>query len=324
MRLLITIDTEGDNLWGHPRQVETRNSRFLGRFQALCEKYGLLPTYLTDYEMALCPVFHELATDALRRGTAEVGMHLHAWNTPPLEPLTEDDIKYAPYLIEYPERLLRDKVRLMTELLEQRFGVKMTSHRAGRWAFNGIYARCLLELGYEVDCSVVPGVSFREHPGDPKQHGGTDYTGFPREPYYLDLADISRKAAGGLLEAPMTVMDLQPGWAAGVDRLLGGVPRKAWRRFYPVRCWLRPRGGNAREMIRVVQYARAAGLPHVEFMLHSSEFMPGGSPTFPTEASVERLYEDLETLFTETKAFVSGSGLTAFAREWSRQRGDLQ
>jgi hypothetical protein len=27
----------------------------------------------------------------IARGTAEVGMHLHAWNSPPTEPLTADD-----------------------------------------------------------------------------------------------------------------------------------------------------------------------------------------------------------------------------------------
>jgi hypothetical protein len=37
---LITIDTEGDNLWSRPRTITTRNAHSLPRFQALCEKYG--------------------------------------------------------------------------------------------------------------------------------------------------------------------------------------------------------------------------------------------------------------------------------------------
>src|SRR5512144_2975448 len=45
---LITIDTEGDNLWSRPREITTGNARYLPRFQALCEKYGLKPTYLTN------------------------------------------------------------------------------------------------------------------------------------------------------------------------------------------------------------------------------------------------------------------------------------
>lgn len=34
---LITIDTEGDNLWQNHDRIATENTRFLPRFQALCE-----------------------------------------------------------------------------------------------------------------------------------------------------------------------------------------------------------------------------------------------------------------------------------------------
>lgn len=37
---LITIDTEGDNLWQNHDRIATENTRFLPRFQALCEKYA--------------------------------------------------------------------------------------------------------------------------------------------------------------------------------------------------------------------------------------------------------------------------------------------
>src|SRR5688500_3549429 len=106
---LISIDTEGDDAWSRSRQVTTRNALFLPRFQGLCESHGLRPTYLTTYEMARCPDFVAFGRDALRRGAAEVGMHLHAWDSPPLVPLTADDATYHPYAFEYPEGVLRDK-----------------------------------------------------------------------------------------------------------------------------------------------------------------------------------------------------------------------
>ena len=37
---LITIDTEGDNLWACPREITTYNSHYLPRFQQLCERYA--------------------------------------------------------------------------------------------------------------------------------------------------------------------------------------------------------------------------------------------------------------------------------------------
>src|SRR5438552_1378607 len=168
---LITLDTEGDNLWARPREITTRNAAFLWRFQGLCERYELKPTYLTNYEMAQSPNFQEFARDVLRRRTGEIGMHLHAWNSPPLQPLTDDDYRYQPYLIEYPESVIREKVDFLTKLLEDTFGVKMSSHRAGRRGMNEAYARILVEQGYRVDCSVSPHVSWRRIKGNPRGAG---------------------------------------------------------------------------------------------------------------------------------------------------------
>ena len=115
----MTVDTEGDNLWAKPRAVTTRNAEFIPRFQALCQKHGLKPTYLTNWEMANCPAFVEFAQDVLARDVGEIGMHLHAWNSPPIVPLTDDDDRHAPYLIEYPKDQIREKVKVMTAKLEE-------------------------------------------------------------------------------------------------------------------------------------------------------------------------------------------------------------
>nr|BAE19861.1 lipopolysaccahride biosynthesis [Edwardsiella tarda] len=72
---IITIDTEGDNLWQNHDRITTENARYLPRFQQLCEKYGFKPVYLTNYEMASDPVYVEFAQDVIARGCGEVGMH---------------------------------------------------------------------------------------------------------------------------------------------------------------------------------------------------------------------------------------------------------
>ena len=149
---LITVDTEGDNLWNAPATVATENAAYIPRFQDLCEKYGFKPTYLTNYEMATDDRFYEFAADQLKRQTAEIGMHLHAWDSPPL---SENGPQGQAYLIEFPESVMREKIRFMTDLLEQRFQKKMTSHRAGRWGFDHRYARLLAEAGYLVDLSLI-------------------------------------------------------------------------------------------------------------------------------------------------------------------------
>lgn len=165
---IITIDTEGDNLWQNHDRIMTENSRFLPRFQQLCEKYAFKPTWLTNYEMAVDPAYVEFARDVIARDSGEIGMHLHAWNSPPLYDLTGDDWRHKPYLIEYPQDNIREKVIYMTRLLEDSLQVKMRSHRAGRWAFNAFYARLLIEQGYQVDCSVTPRVNWQFSPETPK------------------------------------------------------------------------------------------------------------------------------------------------------------
>lgn len=312
---LITIDTEGDNLWAKPRDIETRNSAYLPRFQSLCEKHGFKPTYLTNYEMAKDGFFVEFAKDTLARGLAEVGMHLHAWNSPPITPLTHDDYTCQPYLIEYPEPVMRDKVRFMTDLLEDAFGMKMLSHRAGRWGMDSRYARLLVEYGYRVDCSVTPHMTWQPHKGDPSKLGGTNYLCYPEHAYFFNLDDLKRPGNSELLELPMTVInDRHPIF----NRLrnsfsYGTFMRKVIDRLFPrtVR-WLMPNGKNVREMQQIVLDAAEMKRPYIELALHSSELMPGGSPIFQTEREIEILYEHLEQLFETIRAHFPGSTLKEY------------
>jgi len=308
---LITIDTEGDNLWrnrsGH---VTTKNAAYLARFQQICEKYRFKPTWLTNYEMAIDLVYIDFARDVIARGQGEVGMHLHAWNSPPAFALTDNDWQHQPYLIEYPREEMRKKVDFMTQLLQETFNVKMLSHRAGRWAFDEYYAELLIEHGYRVDCSVTPGVNWRFSPGAPQGNGGSDYTRFPREAYYLDAADIARPGASPLLEVPMTIRYKHSGL---MNTLKQGYDRLRGKRRTPSVHWLRPTGGNAQQMITLAEKTLADGADYVEFMLHSSEFMPDGSPTFTTEADIDRLYADLEQLFSWLQSRTQGMTLAEYA-----------
>jgi hypothetical protein len=307
---IITIDTEGDNIWTQRCGVaNTRNALFLPRFQDLCEKYGLKPSYLVNHEMAMSGAFCEFARDAQARGHAEVGMHLHAWDSPPLVQLTDADHRHHPFLIDFPIKVMREKIARMTGLLEQRFGRPVRSHRAGRWAFNEAYARLLAERGYCVDCSVTPGVSWQYTQGAPG-HYGTDYTQFPQRPYFLDLSDISKAGSSPLLEVPMTI---RSSWFKRyAPALYSGVTGKVLRRFSRETTWLRPDGENEDDILDVTRWALLQGHPHVEFMLHSSELMPGGSPNFVDAAAVDRVYEHIEMLFAYVARHCVGATLSDY------------
>jgi hypothetical protein len=47
-------------------------------------------------------------------------------------------------------------------------------------------------------------------------------------------------------------------------------------------------------------------------MLHSSELMPGGSPSFRTVSDIERMYGYLEALFEKLSAWCRGMTLAEF------------
>jgi hypothetical protein len=315
---LITIDTEGDDIWSPSRRVTTENARFLPRFQGLCEEYGFKPTYLVNHEMASDDGFASFGRSVVRRGAGEIGLHIHPWNSPPFEGEPRNDVPHV-YLFEVPQDLLREKIEHLTRLLEERFEVRARSHRAGRWGFDERVARLLSDAGYLVDCSVTPGVSWRKHLGAPDGRGGTDYFGFPDAPYFLDLDDIRRSGSSSILEVPVTIRPNHPaalrGWHHAFEtRRLG----RTLRRFLgPPFSWLRPNGKNLEGMLAVVDWALARRAPALEFMLHSSEFMPGGSPTFRTAEQIETLYLHLKRLFERLSTSVRGQTLSEFRSAWT-------
>jgi hypothetical protein len=320
---LITVDTEGDNLWALPNEISTEHARFLPRFQALCEKFALKPTWLVNYEMAECPGFVEFARDLAQRGAGEIGMHLHAWDSPPLAPLTDDDIYHQPYLMEYGKAVMRDKIGFMTDLLEKRFQRKMLSHRAGRWGLNAIYARMLVEHGYLVDCSVTPHISWAEHLGNPNGAGGPDFRNYPEQPYFVDLNQIDRPGDSPLLEVPVSVIETR---YARFDTRMKSMPwwlRRVSRRIMPPILQMVPRDSerNCRYMRAILRNAVDHRRPCVLLATHSSELMPGGSPFFPSAKSIERLYNRLEILFSSVSEAFCGLTLSEFREEISRDRG---
>jgi hypothetical protein len=320
-QFLVTIDTEGDNLWARPRTISTHNSVFLPRFQTLCEAYSLKPTYLTNHEMAVCPAVVEFGRDILRRGTGEIGMHLHAWNSPPIVPLTRDDFEAQPYLVEYPLSVMREKIETLTGVLEDTFGQKMLSHRAGRWAFNGCYAKLLDDCGYAVDCSVTPHMAWSPPRSDPTGEESTDYTGCLERAYYVDLVDVRRAGTSRLLEVPVTIRRRRWPVVDGIRSLRSknSLLQRALNWRFPSTVWLRPNGHNRGDLQWVLAKVVEEDCPFAEFMLHSSELMPGGSPTFHRSADIERLYEDLHCLFEVARDRFQAATLMQFAESSRRE-----
>lgn len=303
---LISIDTEGDNLWkwnvGGP--ITTENARYLLRFQELCEKYGFKPTYLTNYEMASDPFFVGCFKDKAQKNLCEIGMHLHSWNSPPLYdlPVRNDVAAGAPYITEYPPDIIEEKVSFLTDFLENTFESSIITHRSGRWATSSDYFKILDKYGYKIDCSVTPMIDWRNAPGQSPGSFGTDYSASPLQPYIIEGTAI--------LEIPVTVREdhrLRSLKGCGFKKIIKKIS-EAKSGYGPL--WLRPK--NTKENLDNLMYltdiiSKERKTDYLMFMLHSSEFMPGGSPTFRDEDSVEIMYKNLEILFAHISENFAGS-----------------
>ena len=68
-------------------------------------------------------------------------------------------------------------------------------------------------------------------------------------------------------------------------------------------------------MLNIVRKAVLEKRSYVELALHSSDLMPGGSPTFPDERGIESLYQDLEVLFEYSEGSCRSGTLHEFYKE---------
>lgn len=278
---IITVDTEGDDLWSYKEGdiVRTENSLAIPRFQELCEKFQFKPVYLTNYEMINDDRFVTYVKDKVNNNLCEVGIHVHAWNNPPYYEL-EKKYNGNSYLIEYPEDIMRDKFGRTYEMIKNKLGINPVSHRAGRWAMNDIYFKVLKEYNIKIDCSYTPGIDWNGSPGT-TINSGSNYLDVNRHVHCID----------GILEVPMSIRHIHY-----TD--IGSIKNKLKTLLFGKKIWLRPAISSLNEMKRLCQILSTEdNNDYIEFMIHSSELMAGGSPYFKNDAEIDNLYQIMESLF---------------------------
>ena len=182
---IITVDTEGDGLWNwkNGQRIFTQNSKYIPKFQELCEHFNFKPVYLVNYEMAIDDYFISYIKPKALSNKCEIGIHVHAWNTPP-EYYLENKYSGNPYITEYPYDIMEDKIKTTIDLLQSRFEVPIISHRSGRWATNDYLFDILDKYGIKVDCSVTPQLDLSKIPGCSKMCGN-NYSKYSKKPYMI-------------------------------------------------------------------------------------------------------------------------------------------
>jgi hypothetical protein len=301
MKLVVSLDVEADDQWRHGIPVATCNVGYWAPFQALCERYGVVPTYLIASEIVADDKARDLLAGWRSRGVAEVGAHLHPWTTPPFaeSPGSRFNDSLHAFPSELPDDLLREKIATLTGQIRDAFGFSPTAFRAGRYGLDERVAKYLAEQGFLVDSSVTPLVSWRSTPG--MGGGGPDFRRFTVEPFR-----IAGTGDPGLIEIPVTVLQTYRVF----DRFPRLLPAYQW---LPVRAarkvmfrqrlkaqpmWLVPYPWyDADDLALVWRRAEEAGVEVAVMNFHSSELMAGGSPFRPTPSSVRDLYACLDRFF---------------------------
>ena len=285
----ITIDTEGDNLWANPSTITTRNLQHLPKFQSLCEKFNFKPIYLTNWECANDDFFVDFFKEQQNDNKCEIGMHLHAWNNPPIVK-NHKTKNPQPFLIEYDFEIMKDKVSEISKILIDKFDKKLVSHRAGRWAVNSNYLDILADFDYKIDCSYTPYINWSNILSDYK-NAEINYSLITNSTYKHKFGNKTLKLLPTTIIENPDFLKIRKRLPASViiDRLVG--------KFQPKYIWLRPNGKNLKQMIKLVDISISNNFEYIMFILHSSELMESGSPTFPDKKSIRRLYHDLEYLF---------------------------
>ncbi|HUJ09749.1 MAG TPA: hypothetical protein VL171_06960 [Verrucomicrobiae bacterium] len=300
-KLIVTVDTEADNQWALGRPQTLNNLDWLPRFQSLCTRFGFKPTYLCTYEVVQSERFDRLLRPWHEQGLAEIGAHLHPWSNPPYE-MNPPNFDERPYPSELPEEMFARKMEALTQALVAKLRQQPVSYRAGRWGFSHLQIPALLRLGYKVDSSVTPLVSWEHTKGRSK--GGPDFRHAPVEPYFLDASNARTKGDSGLYEVPVTILYTtrmirnREGFREWILQHRHDPLGKTLNTLFPAAPqWLRPSPSMTSAKLKAVcRAATRLGLPVLVMMLHSSELMPGGSPRLPTAESVERLVANLGEL----------------------------
>ena len=293
--LIVSVDTEEDN-WRPCRDgVTVENIRELPRLDTLFRRLGVRATYLTTYQVAI----RDWAAATLRElhaGGAELGAHLHPWNTPPLdEPL----LARNSMLKNLPAELQRRKLERLTATLWEAVGARPLCFRAGRYGIGPDTITALIQCGYQVDTSVTPFVSWQD------VDDGPTFEGAPLDPYCLGGgADVRiPQPSGALLEIPMST-----GYSRSPFSVWGAVHRllaaRALRPLHALglasrlgvvqRILLSPETSSVADMVTLSRRLIDEGHRHLHLFFHSASLCPGLSPFAADRAGVERIYRSID------------------------------
>ena len=273
-RLLLTVDTEECFDWRAGGAWTVPAPDRLLALQAVAERHGVKPLYLTTYPMMTDEAVGGTLASLVSAGRAEAGLHLHAWSTPPGAGPSAGPQSYQHNI----DACAHDaKLDTLIASFRTRFGTDPVAHRAGRYGVSPRVLDALAVRGVRLDLS--PSAAF-----DCTADGGPDFAAMDsrlrlRGEMVVLPASGARRWRRGAFGAP------PPGLASAHELL-------AHKMSWPVR--LSPEGNAAQTMIALAEHLQTMGVTTLVPSLHSSSLEAGATRYAPDAAAAATILERLD------------------------------
>lgn len=287
--LAVSLDVEEEGLFAGSyaiRKPGVTNTARLSRLRPLLER-GVRPTLFCAHSVltdaASCAILARLRDQY----GAEIGAHLHHWNTPPLSleskgadlPNTRASVPAS----AVPAPLMAAKLATLFRVGAEFQSAPLTSFRMGRWDLHRAHWPLLARAGVLCDASVRP-----LHCA-PDPAAGPDHFSAPASPYWVPAE------GGHIFEVPLTVTPLLrplPDVCSALPGRAGGKARAGLKKWGALA--LLPVYHPLWAMQAITRLFVKRGGRVLSLTWHSSEMLPGGAPHIPDAASAERLMRKVE------------------------------
>jgi len=274
-RIYVTLDTEMDNdaHWGkhYPPEYSSVTEGIPQMLRPIWDKYQVHPIYFVSPEVLYDERCVEVLKSEVRKG-AVIGAHLHPEYIHPDriwgKEIENETAKYPCF--DYSQKIEKEKLINLTELIQDKLGIRPYWYRAARFGADNDTIRILKELGYQYDSSVTPKIDWTSK-------GGPDHSKAPLGEYKVSRKSLQEKACiekefSGIIEKPVTIYGKRWG-------ILGRVLPDNWL-FYR---WLRPTHMTYLELKHIVRCMDRDGLKEGVMMFHSMEIMINKTPYVRTK-----------------------------------------
>lgn len=287
-RFSLSVDTEEEFEWSSPL---SRHDHGVSAVPALRDGQrffncaGVRPIYFIDKPILDSPEAIEIFRGMIEADTADVGVHLHPWVTPPFDEHVNRPNSYAGNL---PEEIERAKLCHVRDLIIERLGVRPVTYRAGRYGIGRNSFRILEEEGFLCDSSVRNLFDYRDD-------GGPDFRRANHHPYWIGPSE-------SMVELPLTAVFI--GRLGGFGRSfygrtghIGPIQSALARTGLIERIPLTPEGVPAEKACRAIDVALDIGIKVLTFSFHSPSLAPGFTPYVRDAAELRTFYGWFDRVF---------------------------